>query len=59
MLKVLVNVVGEDGYIFFENRMVCGIGVCYVCVCKKKKKDDYIRVCYDGLVYLVSDVEIE
>jgi len=63
MLKALVNAVGEDGYISLENRMACGIGACYACVCKKKKKDknkdDYSRVCYDGPVYLASDVEIE
>jgi len=53
----------ENGYISLENRMACGIGACYACVCKKKKKDknkdDYSRVCYDGPVYLASDVEIE
>ena len=59
MLKALVNAVGEDGYVSLENRMACGIGACYACVCKKKKKDDYTRVCYDGPVYLASDVEIE
>jgi len=26
---------------------------------KDKNKDDYSRVCYDGPVYLASDVEIE
>ena len=63
MLKALVNTVGKDGYISLENRMACGIGACYACVCKKKKKDknkdDYTRVCYDGPVYLASDVIIE
>lgn len=38
MLKALVNTVGEDGYVSLENRMACGIGACYACVCKKKKK---------------------
>ena len=59
MLKALVNIVGENGYISLENRMACGIGACYACVCKKKKKDDYTRVCYDGPVYLASDIIIE
>ena len=72
MLKALVNTVGEDGYVSLENRMACGIGACYACVCRKKKKDkdkdiisydekkvEYTRVCYDGPVYLASDVEIE
>ena len=63
MLKALVSTVGEDGYVSLENRMACGIGACYACVCKKKKKDknkdDYTRVCYDGPVYLASDIIIE
>jgi len=70
MLKALISTVGEDGYVSLENRMACGIGACYACVCKKKKKDkdiiaydekkvEYTRVCYDGPVYLASDVEIE
>ncbi len=72
MLKALVSTVGEDGYVSLENRMACGIGACYACVCRKKKKDkdkdiisydekkvEYTRVCYDGPVYLASDVEIE
>ncbi|MDO4690061.1 MAG: dihydroorotate dehydrogenase electron transfer subunit [Fusobacterium sp.] len=67
MLKALIDRLGEDGYVSLENRMACGIGACYACVCKKKnkirasinnKKVDYTRVCYDGPVYLASDVEI-
>lgn len=69
MLKALVNTLGEDGYVSLENRMACGIGACYACVCKKKnkikkmeydtKKIEYTRVCYDGPVYRAGDVEIE
>ena len=63
MLKALISTIGENGYVSLENRMACGIGACYACVCKKKNKDknkdDYTRVCYDGPVYLASDVEIE
>lgn len=68
MLKTLIKELGEDGYVSLENRMACGIGACYACVCKKKhkigaplnnKKVEYTRVCYDGPVYLASDIEIE
>ena len=64
MLKALTQMDEEKmGYISLEERMACGVGACYACVCKKKKKDknkdDYSRVCYDGPVYLASDVEIE
>ena len=42
--------------------LVVGAGVLIDDIKKKKKdknKDDYSRVCYDGPVYLASDVEIE
>lgn len=70
MLKALIAVNNDkEGYISLENRMACGIGACYACVCKKipkndlikydEKKVEYTRVCYDGPVYKVGDVEIE
>lgn len=70
MLKALINIFPDkEGYISLENRMACGIGACYACVCKKKKDSDvmkydekkveYTRVCYDGPVYLASDIIIE
>ncbi|MBQ3437657.1 MAG: dihydroorotate dehydrogenase electron transfer subunit [Fusobacterium sp.] len=73
MLKALVERMGEkEGYISLENRMACGVGACYACVCKKVKRDkknelqkyddkkvEYTRVCYDGPVYKVGDVELE
>lgn len=63
MLKSLMEVLKEkEGYISLENRMACGIGACYACVCKKKntkdKKTEYSRICYDGPVYKVGDVEL-
>ncbi len=67
MLKALVDNIGENGYISLENRMACGIGACYACVCKKKvdedvesydeKKVHYTRVCYDGPVYSANQIE--
>ena len=39
----MISTVGEDGYVSLENRMACGIGACYACVCKKKKKDKDIN----------------
>lgn len=74
MLKALIEInKDKEGYISLENRMACGIGACYACVCKKKvnsskksdlikydeKKVEYTRVCYDGPVYSATDVELE
>lgn len=70
MLKALTETFKDkEGYISLENRMACGIGACYACVCKKAKKDtdvikydekkvEYTRVCYDGPVYLAGTVEL-
>lgn len=70
MLKALTSMLAEkEGYISLENRMACGIGACYACVCKKAKKNDlvkyddkkvdYTRVCYDGPVYKVGDIILD
>lgn len=70
MLKALRDTENEKiGYISVENRMACGIGACYACVCKKninksdlitydKNKIYYTRVCYEGPVYLANEIEI-
>lgn len=64
MLKALTsNIKDKEGFVSIENRMACGIGACYACVCKKPQKTsgkiEYTRVCYDGPVYKVGDVEID
>lgn len=64
MLKAVINqITNKDGFISIENRMACGIGACYACVCKKPnlnpEKVEYTRVCYDGPVYKVGDVVID
>ncbi len=70
MLKSLRELEKDKiGYISIENRMACGIGACYACVCKKnvdkadlinydENKVYYTRVCYDGPVYLANEIEI-
>lgn len=49
-------------YISLEQRMGCGIGACLVCNCKVKSgKDgqfDYLRVCKDGPIFKLSEVEL-
>lgn len=51
MLKALKNMnSSKEGYLSLEERMACGVGACYACVCKTET-DNTSRVCYDGPVY--------
>ncbi|MGM9986581.1 MAG: dihydroorotate dehydrogenase electron transfer subunit [Bacillaceae bacterium] len=60
MLKALESrYENKRGYISLEERMGCGIGACFACVCHKK--DDptgvsYRKVCSDGPVFPVGEV---
>lgn len=40
--------------VFFENYMVCGVGVCLVCMCKINGGNK--KICKDGLVFWGEDV---
>ena len=51
MLKALTQMDEEKmGYVSLEERMACGVGACYACVCEKID-GSISRVCYDGPVY--------
>lgn len=43
----------KEGYLSFEERMGCGIGACFACVCKTTEGvgKDYVKVCSDGPVF--------
>jgi dihydroorotate dehydrogenase electron transfer subunit len=46
-----------------EERMACGVGACFGCVCKSKEKDHHSnvnnkRVCKDGPVFYGKEVEL-
>ncbi|AME09197.1 MULTISPECIES: dihydroorotate dehydrogenase electron transfer subunit [Gemella] len=58
MLKALKNMDSEHiGYISLEERMACGVGACYACVCNKI--DGMVsRVCYDGPVYKADEIAV-
>lgn len=62
MLKaVSLQLNGIEGFLSFEERMGCGIGACFACVCKtNKEKDvrDYVKVCSDGPVFKAGVVEL-
>lgn len=45
-------------FVSLEERMGCGVGACLVCVCKQAKKDGNVRVCKDGPVFPITEVEL-
>ena len=54
MLKALeAQFPDKPGYLSFEERMACGIGACFACVCNttEKHEKDYVKVCSDGPVF--------
>lgn len=54
MLSALEKMYPEkEGYLSFEQRMGCGIGACFACVCDTTEKidADYVKVCSDGPVF--------
>lgn len=50
MLKVLDNTMPMDGFISLEERMGCGFGVCYACVCETTAGEQ-VKICTDGPVF--------
>ncbi|WP_243289942.1 dihydroorotate dehydrogenase electron transfer subunit [Bacillus sp. FJAT-47783] len=49
----------DDVYISLEERMGCGIGACFACVCHLKDDErmtDYRKVCTDGPVFRAGEV---
>ena len=62
MLRALKTELAERGmdvpcYVSLEERMGCGIGACLVCVCKKSGKEENARVCKDGPVFEIGEVD--
>ena len=51
---------GKKGFLSFEQRMGCGIGACFACVCETTEGTDkaYIKVCSDGPVFPAGVVAI-
>ena len=59
MLKALSDgYAHKTGFISLEERMGCGIGACFACVChlNDSKETDYVKVCSDGPVFPVGKV---
>lgn len=59
MLQALQsNFVGEKLFISLEQRMGCGIGACFACVCQTKHIENhtYKKICSDGPVFRAEEV---
>lgn len=47
-----------EGYVSLEERMGCGIGACYACVCKADNEHGYVKICTDGPVFKKGELEL-
>ncbi|WP_163653961.1 dihydroorotate dehydrogenase electron transfer subunit [Listeria sp. PSOL-1] len=46
-------------YLSLEERMACGVGACYACVCEKSTPEkDHVKVCSDGPVFRSDEVKL-
>ncbi len=46
-------------YLSLEERMACGIGACYACVCEKNTPEaGHLKVCQDGPVFRADEVRL-
>jgi dihydroorotate dehydrogenase electron transfer subunit len=58
MLKAVEQkAAGLNGFISLEERMGCGIGACFACVCPTETRDSgYVKICSDGPVFKMGEV---
>ncbi|MGB9823896.1 MAG: dihydroorotate dehydrogenase electron transfer subunit [Candidatus Hydrothermia bacterium] len=59
MIKALKEKVPhEQSFVSMESVMACGFGICFGCAIKKRNAPGYFRVCKDGPVFRLSDIDI-
>ncbi|MEO0231141.1 MAG: dihydroorotate dehydrogenase electron transfer subunit [candidate division WOR-3 bacterium] len=59
MLKTFEKILPIDRtFVSLEGIMGCGFEICMGCAVKKRDEDRYIRVCKEGPLFLLKDVEI-
>lgn len=47
----------KEVYLSMEERMGCGIGACFACVCHTEESEtSYVKVCLDGPVFKAQEV---
>lgn len=47
-----------QGYVSLEERMACGVGACYGCVCSSEDKKTNLRICKEGPVFPWKEVTL-
>ncbi len=55
MLKAVSDELDIDGYVSLEERMGCGFGVCYACVCERADGTQ-AKICTDGPVFRKGEI---
>ncbi|TDM07328.1 dihydroorotate dehydrogenase electron transfer subunit [Macrococcus lamae] len=59
MIKAIQETLPDtEGYVSLEERMGCGIGACYACVCKADNEHGYVKICTDGPVFKKGELEL-
>lgn len=61
MLKAVTKHMNVPGYVSLEERMGCGIGACFACVCETSDPMDergYLKICQDGPVFAAEEVKL-
>lgn len=48
----------HNGYLSVEERMGCGVGACFACVCQADNEKGYVKICQDGPVFSSSEVTL-
>ncbi|MGP4072588.1 dihydroorotate dehydrogenase electron transfer subunit [Piscibacillus sp. B03] len=48
----------HHGYLSVEERMGCGVGACFACVCQADNDKGYVKICQDGPVFSSSEVTL-
>jgi dihydroorotate dehydrogenase electron transfer subunit len=58
MLKAIEERAGSlTGFLSLEERMGCGIGACFACVCPAEtRQSGYVKICCDGPVFKMGEV---
>ncbi|HOK23005.1 MAG TPA: dihydroorotate dehydrogenase electron transfer subunit [Candidatus Hydrothermia bacterium] len=57
MLNVLKKYTSIDSWASVESVMACGFGICFGCAVRKAGGDGFYRVCADGPVFKLEDIE--
>lgn len=58
MMLATLQTMYNQGYISFESRMACAIGVCNGCVCKANQDNTTYKICKEGPVFAFGEVNV-